>query len=140
MSKKKEELTDGDVFVPDAERENEVWTAKPLSLRNSVLLVRLLASVLAKAALQWEHLIDVKTGSITEEGVIELIALLDASLFRSVLSIITATDPETVEDTFNLDKAIQVIVEFWQQEDFSSILKKVRRLATNQEFQERNAG
>jgi len=74
---------------------------------------------------------------LTEEGLMELLALLDAPTIRLLLSIITGLKPETVEETFGLEKALDVIIEFVEQENLANIWGKVRGLARSQEFQER---
>lgn len=132
----KSEQTDSDVFVPDEDMEGEVWTAKPLSLRNTVLLIRLFAEVIAKAALQADTIFD-EEGNVTEEGVLSIISLLDPYLLRKLLSIITSVDENVVEETYKLSSAISVIIEFWENEDISQILGGAKRLAKDQEFQER---
>jgi len=136
---KSEQLTDSEVFVPDEDIEGEVWTAKPLSLRNTVLLIRMFAEVIAKAAMGIEDLFN-DDGTVTEDGVIKLISLIDPYLLRKLLSIITNVDENVIEETFRLHKAIAVIKEFWEKEEISDILGGARRLAKNQEFNERVAG
>ena len=133
---KSEQLTDSDVFVPDEDVEGEVWTAKPLSLRNTVLLIRLFAEVIAKATLRADAVFD-EDGNVTEDGVLSIISLLDPYLLCKLLSIITGVDEDVVEKTYKLSSAIAVIVEFWENEEISQILGGARRLATDQEFQER---
>ena len=132
----KSEQTDSDVFVPDEDMEGEVWTAKPLSLRNTVLLVRLFAEVIAKATLRADTVFD-EDGNVTEDGVLSIISLLDPYLLRKLLSVITNVDEGIVEETYRLSKAIAVIIEFWENEEISQILGGAKRLATDQEFQER---
>jgi hypothetical protein len=134
-----QELTDEQVHIPEG--ADELWTAKPLTLRNSVLLVRLLATFLAKATIKAAQYAD-KLGSteITEDLVMELLTTLDPPLMRTLLSIITGADQDVIEENFSLSCAVDVIVQFWQQEDMSRILGEIARLARNQEFQERHAG
>ena len=136
MSEDKSEQTDSDVFVPDEDMEGEVWTAKPLSLRNTVLLVRLFAEVIAKATMRADTVFD-EDGNVTEDGVVSIISLLDPYLLRKLLGIITSVDEDVVEKTYRLSKAIAVIMEFWEQEEISQILGGAKRLAVDQEFQER---
>jgi len=136
---KSEQLTDSEVFVPDESLEGEVWTAKPLSLRNTVLLIRMFAELIAKAAMGIEDLFN-DDGTVTEGGIIKLISLIDPYLLRKLLSIITNVDENIVEETFRLSKAIVVIKEFWEKEEISDILGGAKRLAENQEFNERVAG
>jgi len=135
MSKKKEEQIDSDVFVPQDEHK-EVWTAKPLSLRNTVLLIRLFAEVIAKATMRADTVFD-EEGNVTEDGVVSIISLLDPYLLRKLLSIITNVDEDVIEKTYRLSKAISVIMEFWDKEEISKIWGGAKRLAVNQEFQER---
>ena len=136
---KSEQLTDSEVFVPDESLEGEVWTAKPLSLRNTVLLIRMFAELIAKAAMGIEDLFN-DDGTVTEGGIIKLISLIDPYLLRKLLSIITNVDENIVEETFRLSKAIVVIKEFWEKEEIGDILGGAKRLAENQEFNERVAG
>jgi len=133
MEKPKEELTDEEIFVPD---EGDAWSAKPLTLKNSIRFIRLLSEVVAKAMLMMD--VDLFVDDrLTEEGLMELLALLDAPTIRLLLSIITGLKPETVEETFGLEKALDVIIEFVEQENLANIWGKVRGLARSQEFQER---
>ena len=62
---------------------------------------------------------------------------LDPFLLCKLLSIITNVDETVVEETYRLSKAIAVIMEFWENEEISKILGGAKRLATDQEFQER---
>lgn len=134
------EPTDGEVFVPTPPDDTDVgiWVAKPLSLRNTTLLIRMFAGVLARATLRAADLFT--EDSITEEGVMELLLLLDDNLLRGLLAIITGSDKGTVEETFVLAKAVRVIIDFWTQEELGTILGEAKRLAPNQEFNERNVG
>jgi len=137
-----EERTDSEVFVPDLEEPNEdefPWVAQRLSLKNTILLVRILAKTIAHAA------ITVTDGyeegqSLTEDNVMDVISVLDDQMLRSVLCIITGYDTTTVEETYTLEKAITVMSDFWRLENMSEVLGKAKRLATNQEFRERNVG
>ena len=131
-----EELKDEEIFVPEMSEDD--WTAKPLTLRNTVLLTRLLAEVMAKAVMRAGDFFEGDT--ITEDGVVNLLSLLEPETLRLLLAIITGLDEGTVEETFVLRKAISVIIEFWRKEGMSQVLGEVRRLAGNQEFQERHGG
>jgi len=130
------EVKDEDIFVPE---EGEGWAAKPLSLRNTVVLVRILSEVIARASLRMNKMFT-EGDQLNEKGVIEIIALLDPLLLRTVLSIITGQEEDVVEETFTLRKAIRAIIDFWKIEEVDKLLGEVRRLASDQEFQERHAG
>ena len=134
-----EEVPDSTIFVPDPEEIAAIWTPKPLSLRNTTLLVRMFATFIAQAAIRMRDIFDEKD-SITEEGVVQLISLLDADMLARLLCIITGADRKTMEETYKASRALDVIIRFWKQEELGKILGKARTLATNQEFQERNAG
>jgi len=141
MSKKEEkvpEVPDEEVFVPDP--DEELWSAKPLTLRSSVLLLRILAGTLARGTIRLMEYTKGDDVQLTEELVMELITVLDPPMLRAMLSIIVDAEPEVVEREFSLHKAVAVIVDFWEKENISKILGEVGRLASNQEFQERNAG
>ena len=71
---------------------------------------------------------------------VQLISLLDADMLARLLCIITGADRKTMEETYKASRALDVIIRFWKQEELGKILGKARTLATNQEFQERNAG
>lgn len=137
---KETKLTDEEIFVEETTDDSVgIWTAKPLSLKNTVLLARLLGGVLAKLALRSDQVFDANE-DITEDGVMKLLSILNPPLFRELLCVITGATSKEVEDTYTLKHAIAVIIEFWQQEDLSNILGEARRLAANQEFNERTAG
>ena len=133
---KKIEVKDEDIFVPE---EGEGWKAKPLSLRNTVILVRILSGVIARASLKMNKMF-AEGDQLTEKGVVEILTLLDPLLVRTVLSIITGQEEDVVEETFTLRKAIRAIMDFWKIEEVDKLLGEVRSLAGNQEFQERHAG
>ena len=130
------EVKDEEIFVPE---EGEGWTAKSLSLRNTVILVRILSEVIARASLRMNKMFT-EGDQLTEKGVVEIIALLDPLLLRTVLSIITGQEEDVVEETFTLRKAIRAIVSFWEVEEVAKLLGEVKRLVSDQEFQERHAG
>lgn len=129
------EVADEEVFVPDQEA---AWTAKPLSIKRTVELVRLLAATLTTASMKLGDLSD--EGEITEENVLDFLTILDENVLSRILCLITELSPEEVEETFTLVKAVDVVLEFWEQNDFSEILTKVGRLSRNQEFRERHTG
>jgi len=135
---KKEEQADEEVFVPDP--DVELWSAKPLTLRNSVLLIRILAGTLARGTIRLMEYTQGNEVQLTEDLVLELISVLDPPMLRGLLSVVIDAEPEVVEKTFSLERAITVIVDFWEKENITKILGEVARLASNQEFQERNAG
>lgn len=136
-----EERTDSDVFVPDPDEGDGGcgWIAQRLSLKNTILLVRLLAKAIAHAAITVAEGYEEDT-SLTEDNVMDIIAVLDDQMFRTLLCVITGLSKEEVEETYTLEKAITVIIEFWQLENMGTVLGKAKRLAKNQEFQERNVG
>lgn len=135
-----EERTDSEVFVPDpVDADEDTWTAQRLTLRNTILLVRLLAKVIAHAAITAAEGYE-EGDKLTEDDVMDIIAVLDDQMFRTLLCVITGLDKRQIEETFTLEKAIDVIIDFWQLENMSAILGKAKRLAGNQEFQERNTG
>lgn len=136
MSKEDKELTDEEIFVPDP--DEDIWTAKPLTLRNTVVLIRILAGVLARAALSLEELFP--DNQITEEGIIAMLDLLSDQLLYNLLCIITGASREEIDETYSAYRAVKVIIDFWEQEDMSKLLGEATRLARNQEFQERNTG
>ena len=78
--------------------------------------------------------------SIVPYHPVPALSKLDDQMIRTVLCIVTQLDRDTVEETYTFEKAVNVIIEFWELENMSSILGKARNLAGNQEFQERNAG
>lgn len=134
-----EETPDSSIFVPDPEEIAAIWTAKPLSLRNTTLIVRMFATFIAQAAIRMRDVFD-DEDNFTEEGVVQLISLLDADMLARLLCIITGADRETVEKTYKVSRALEVIILFWKQEELGGILGKAKTLATNQEFRERNVG
>ena len=134
---KAEELTDEEIFVPEV--EDSIWTAKPLTLRNTVILIRILAGVLARAALSWTDFFPEGQDTPTEEGLMEMLSLLDTPLLYSILSIITGATNKEIDESFTALKAVRVIADFWEQEEMNKLLGEAKRLARNQEFRERNA-
>ncbi len=133
---KKIQVPDEDIFVPP-EVECGVWTAQPLSIRGTVRLVRLLAGALAMAAFNVSNIVD-DAGELSEDGIIQLLSILDPGLIRQLFSIITGLTEAEVDETFNLNIAFDVLLEFWDKEDLSSLWGKATRLFRNQEFQERS--
>lgn len=134
MTKKIEE-TDEEVFVPEPSQD---WEAKPLSLRNSILLVRLLGGAMYELFNNLDGAFD-EDDNITYEGAMGLLSVLDETLLTRLLVIVTDLDYDTVQEEFKLNKAIRVILDFWEQEELGSLLGEARKLAGNQEFQERQA-
>lgn len=135
-----EERTDSEIFVPDpVDDDADKWTAQRLSLKNTILLVRLLAKAIAHAAITAAEGYD-ETEKLTEDNVMDIIGVLDPQMYRALLCIITGLDKNEVEETYTLEKAVNVIVDFWQLENMGRVLGKARKLAGNQEFQERNTG
>jgi len=129
----KEVERDTEVWIGDPPVEltadDMIWTAKKLSLRNTVLLVRTISAVLARAALRFDDFFP--EGDMTEDGVIELLALLDENLVRSMFAIICDTSAEEVERTFTPLRAIRAIMGFLKVVDLPAILGEVRK-ATKQ--------
>jgi len=141
MGSKEEERTDSDVFVPDPDEGDGGcgWIAQRLSLKNTILLVRLLAKAIAHAAITVSEGYE-EGSSLTEDNVMDIIAVLDDQMYRTLLCVITGLDRDEVEETYTLEKAMTVIIEFWQLENMATVLGKAKRLAGNQEFRERNVG
>jgi len=135
--KAEEQILDEEIFIPEG--EDDIWTAKPLTLKGTVLLVRLLGGVLAKITIRADRMFS-ERGEITEEGIMEIISVLNPPIFRELLCLITGSEPEIIEETYTPHKAMKVIIDFWNNEEISKLLGEAKRLAANQEFQERNAG
>jgi len=123
------DVPDTEVWIEDIPTEltadDMIWTAKPLSLRNTVLLVRTISAVLARATLRFDDYFP--EGEMTEDGVIELLALLDENLVRSMMAIICDTSADEIERTFTPIRAIRAIMGFLEVVDFSAILGEVRK-------------
>lgn len=133
MTKAEEQLTDEEVFVPETLND---WEAKPLSLRNSILLVRLLGGAMYEMFNNLDDAFD-EEDNITYEGAMNLLSILDETLLTRLLVIITDLDYDRVQEDFKLSIAVRVILDFWKQEELGSLLGEARKLAGNQEFQER---
>jgi len=133
-------MEDQEKVVEEVERDTEVWvkelpaeltaddmiwTAKRLSLKNTVLLVRTISAVLARAALRFDDYFP--DGDMTEDGVIELLALLDENLVRSVMAIICDTSADEIERTFTPVRAIRAIMGFLEVVDLPEILGEVQK-------------
>lgn len=120
---------DTEVWIEDLPAEltadDMIWTAKKLSLKNTVLLVRTISAVLARAALRFDDFFP--EGDVTEDGVIELLALLDENLVRAVFAIICDTSAEEIDRTFTPIRAIRAIMGFLEIVDLPAILGEVRK-------------
>ena len=120
---------DTEIWVPEPPAEltadDVIWTAKNPSLKNTILLVRTISAVLARAALRFDDIFP--DGDMTEDGVVELLALLDENLVRATFAIICDTTAEEIDRTFTPIRAIRVIMQFLGIVDLPAILGEVRK-------------
>jgi len=130
-TKQEEETLDSAVWIADqvgsADAADAIWTAKAPSLRNTVLLIRTISAVLARAAMRFDDYFP--EDEITEDGMIELLSLLDDELLRRVLAIICDTTADQIEETYTPVRAVRVLLRFFEIVDFGAILGEVRKAA-----------
>ena len=116
-------VPDTQVWVEDLAVEltgdDLIWTAKTLSLKNTVLLVRTISAVLARAALRFDDIFP--EGEMTEDGIVELLALLDENLVRAMFAIICNTSSDEIERTFTPVRAIRAIMQFLEVVDLPAL-------------------